>query len=480
MLKVHIISILIVSLLIPVISCEANVPEKATKNHKNILFIGVDDLRPALGCYGDLQAISPTIDQLASEGVLFNKAYCQYPVCNPSRRSLLSGLRPERFNYKEHINKVDPDHLSLPGYLKSKGYYTASIGKLYHGKGEDFKSWDYYNTVGPWQNYGDPENYKKEPKPVIEAENLPDSMYTDGKVTITAIQKMRELKDKPFFLGVGYRKPHLPFAAPLKYWNLYDRANLNVVNNTSAPEGSLHFPYHWSELFAYTPNAFVTDDDDLRNVDIDQGNLRELTHGYYACISFIDAQIKMLLDELKILGLEENTIIVLWADHGFHLGEQHIIGKHTCYETSSRVPLIICDPENPIKGIKSNIPVELIDLFPTISELCGLPSPPVYDGKSLVPILNDAKESSKEKAFTAYKPHSEGVRNFVGTSIRSQEYRFTEWRNIETNDVKGTELYRLENTGTETKNLVYDPAYKDIISEYSKILKDSIDAWIEN
>jgi iduronate 2-sulfatase len=461
-------------------NCNATEIPEIKNQQKNILFIGVDDLRPALGCYGDLQAISPAIDQLASEGILFNNAYCQYPVCNPSRRSLLSGLRPERFKFKEHLNMVSPEHISLPGYLKSKGYYTASIGKLYHGKGEDFKSWDYNNTVGPWQNYGNPENYSKMPRPVIEAEDLPDSMYTDGKVTITAIQKMRELKDQPFFLGVGYRKPHLPFAAPLKYWNLYERGNLTVVNNTSAPEESLHFPYHWSELFAYTPNAFSVNDDDLRNVAIDQGTLRELTHGYYACISFIDAQIKMLLDELKALDLDKNTIVVLWADHGFHLGEQHIIGKHTCYETSSRVPLIICDPDKPIKGITCNIPVELIDLFPTISELCGLPMPPAYDGKSLVPILNDTKVPSNEKAFTAYNPHSKAVSNFVGTSIRSHEYRFTEWRNIETNEVKGTELYRLENKETEKINLVNNPEYKDIISEYSKIVKDSIKAWQGN
>lgn len=449
----------------------------AANTKKNVLFIGVDDLRPALGCYGNKQVKSPAIDKLASEAILFSRAYCQYPVCNPSRRSLLSGLRPEKFDYKKFLNETNPEHITLPGHFKQNGYYTASIGKLYHGKGEDSKSWNFRDEVGPWQNYGNPENYNKKPMPVLEYEDLPDTAYTDGKTTQVAIEKIRENRDKPFFIGVGYRKPHLPFAAPQKYWDLYDTKKIKTPENISAPQGSAKFVYHWSEMFAYTPTAFDHQDDDLAKIPIDKNTLQELTHGYYSCVSFIDAQINLLLDELKKQGLDKNTVVVLWADHGFNLGEQHIIGKHTTFEFSCRVPLIILDPDNPNIGKTCSSLVELVDLYPTLSEICGLPVPTAYDGKSLVPLLRDNSSSTKEYAFTAYNPHSKGVNTMVGTSVRSQEFRFTEWRDIQTNEVKGEELYRLDSKENEKVNLVGNVEYQDFISKFSGIVRDSIKRW---
>ncbi len=444
---------------------------------KNVLFIGVDDLRPALGCYGNDQVKSPAIDKFASQSVVFTQAYCQYPVCNPSRRSLLSGLRPQRFEYNKLLKEVAPDHITMPGYFKRNGYYTASIGKLYHGKGEDFASWTYLDQVGPWQNYGNPENYKKKPMPTLEYEDLPDSVYSDGKVTQIAIKKIRENKGGPFFIGVGYRKPHLPFAAPKKYWDLYDLKKIRIPLDISAPEGCATYVYHWSEMFAYTPTAFDRKDDDLIKVPIDNNTLQELTHGYYACVSFIDAQINLLLSELKKQGLDKNTVVVIWADHGWNLGEQHIIGKHNLYEFSCRVPLIIFDPENPNKGKTCSSFAELVDLFPTLSELCGLPAPPEYDGKSLVPLLKDQGSSVQDYAYTSYRPFSKGVSTMLGTSLRSKEYRFTEWRDIQNNEIKGEELYRLNSRENEKVNLVNKAEYQELVSKYSGIVKDSIKSW---
>lgn len=449
---------------------------------KNVLFIGVDDLRPALGCYGNDQVKSPAIDKFASRSVTFTHAYCQYPVCNPSRRSVLSGLRPQRFEYHKLLSEVAPDHITMPGYFKRNGYYTASIGKMYHGKNEDFASWTYCDEVGPWQNYGNPENYKKKPMPTLEYENLPDTAYSDGKATQVAIRKIRENKGGPFFIGVGYRKPHLPFAAPKKYWDLYDLHKIKIPDDTSAPEGCTEYVYKWSEMFAYTPTAFAfiptnQNDDDLTKIPFDTNTLQELTQGYYACVSFIDAQINLLLTELKSQGLDKNTVVVLWSDHGWNLGEQHIIGKHTCYEFSCRVPLIILDPGNPNNGKICSSFVELIDLFPTLSELCGLPSPPEYDGVSLVPLLNQVNSSISDYAFTAYRPHSKSVKTMLGTSLRSDQFRFTEWRDLETNEIKGKELYEITNKGNEKVNLVNQAKYNDLVSRYSGIVNDSILSW---
>lgn len=444
---------------------------------KNILFIGVDDLRPALHCYGDEQAITPAFDQLAKAGALFSNAYTQYPVCNPSRRSLLSGLRPQRFDFHKKLSETAPNHLSLPGYLKKNGYYTASIGKLYHGKGEDYGAWDYLDQVGPWQNYGNPDNYDKKPMPVTEAEDRPDSDYTDGQATLTAIKKLKEVKDKPFFIGVGYRKPHLPFAAPKKYWDLYDEDNLNIIGNTSVPDDAPGIVYHWSEMNAYTPSGFEGNDDDLRNIGINIETLKTLTHGYYACVSFIDAQISKLLSELKKLELDRNTIVVIWSDHGFHLGQQHIVGKHTCYENSCRVPLIIYNPENPGEGVTCSSLVELVDLFPTLTDLCGLPPPPVYDGKSLVPLLNQPEDKIRDYAFTAYNPHAESVHDIVGVSLRDRKFRYTKWYNKNNGETAARELYKLKDNLGEKVNVSNNQKYKHKVAAYEAVVDDSIKSW---
>jgi iduronate 2-sulfatase len=471
-------SISLVCLTAGLLSCN-NTIDKSPK--KNVLLIVVDDLRPALGCYGNEQVKSPAIDKLASQSVVFKRAYTQYPVCNPSRTSFLSGLRPERHIYSEMSKQALENHVSMPGYFKQNGYYTASIGKIYHGKNEDAKSWDYLDQVGPWQNYGNPDNYEKKPMPTLEYEDLPDTTYTDGKVTRIAIKKIQENKNKPFFIAAGFRKPHLPFAAPKKYWDLYNLKDIKTPQDISAPEDCARYVYQWSEMFAYTPNAFAyaptyEEDDDLVKVPIDNNTLQELTHGYYACVSFIDAQINLLLTELKKQGLDKNTVVVIMADHGFQLGEQHIIAKHTCYEFSSNVPLIISDPDNPNVGSCSSL-VELVDVFPSLSEICGLPAPPEFDGKSLAPLLRNLDSSTKNYAFTTYHPHPKSVNMMVGTSIRSDKFRYTEWRNMNTMEIKSKELYQLNNKENEKVNIVNQSDYQDFVSKYSGIIKDSIQSW---
>jgi iduronate 2-sulfatase len=474
----------------------ANSPENLTK--PNVLFIAVDDLRPELSCFGASHMVTPNFDRLAKMGVRFSNAYCQQAVCAPSRNSLMTGLRPDAlgvYDLYTFFRKKSPNVITLPQHFKNEGYHTEAMGKIYHtghGNSDDQKSW----SLPRWNMGEVTRKIEKIQKgdtlglehdfPTVKGKKLPwhcsmapEKNMTDAIVADHAVQRLDDLKqkNKPFFLALGFIKPHLPFVAPKKYWDLYNPEEIKIPKDISAPEGCAKFVYRWSEMFAYTPAAFEYQDDDLTEVPIDQNTLHELTFGYYACVSFIDAQINLLLAELKNLGLDKNTVVVLWADHGWNLGEQHIIGKHTCYEFSSRVPLIILDPNNPNVGKTCSSLVELVDLFPTLSELCGLPVPPEYDGKSLVPLLEDVNASTKNYAFTAYRPFSRGVNMMLGTSVRSEGFRFTEWRDRQMNEVKEQELYKLNKKGNEKVNLVNQAKYNDLVSEYSGIVIDSLKSW---
>ena len=338
----------------------------------NVLFIALDDLRPELHCYGQAHIHSPNIDRLAADGVLFEHAYCQYPVCNASRVSVLTGLRPDStgvFNNAIHFRKRAPHVVTLPQHFKEHGYATRAFGKIFHGAFEkayvgrefdDPPSWNGANWYGSPQYYFSPrgievarEVYAKKFRKsgvelegwkaefvqglATEAPDVPDSMLYDGEMTDRAIQALAELKGEPFFLAVGYLKPHLPFVAPKKYWDLYDRASLALPSPValpmSAPAEAL--PVNSELRMQYT---------DMRDEHLTEEQTRELRHGYYACVSYVDAQIGRLLDALDRHGLRENTIVVLWGDHGYHLGEQSLWGKLTDFELASRVPLIVSAP----------------------------------------------------------------------------------------------------------------------------------------
>jgi arylsulfatase A-like enzyme len=463
---------LVIAVLLSICACTAIAAEKP-----NVLFIALDDLRPELGCYGQTHIHSPNIDRLAETGVLFNRAYCQYPVCNASRASLLTGLRPDSTGVSDnatHFRKQAPDIVTLPQQFKEHGYVTQAFGKLFHGAFEkayvgrtldDPRSWTDTNWYGSPQYYFSPrgievahEVYGKKFHKfgaaldgwkdefvqglATEAPEVPDNRLYDGDMTDHAIRALGELKGKPFFLAVGYIKPHLPFVAPKKYWDLYDRASLKLPRPATPPQ---HAP-----AVALQGNAELhTQYTDMRDEPLSETQTRELLHGYYACVSYVDAQIGRLLGELDRLGLRKNTIVVLWGDHGYHLGEQSIWGKLTDFELGSRVPLIVSAPGRKASGEKSNALVELVDLYPSLCELVDLPLPSHLEGSSFVPLLDAPDRPWKSAAFTQV------VRaDATGRSMRTERYRFTRWSKTKSpTTTVAVELYDYRKSPVEVENI---------------------------
>ncbi|MGD9128212.1 MAG: sulfatase [Planctomycetia bacterium] len=350
----------------------------------NVLFIAVDDLRPEMKCYGVQKMVTPNLDRLAGQGVRFDHAYCNIAVCGASRASLLKGMRPTPTRFKNAGTKAKkdaPNVPSLPMLLKRNGYHTASFGKIYHYQQDDPQAW----SEPPWRESPDrfiawwalPENRKGEKRPggrmsrgpAYEAADKPESIYPDyvtGSETIKAMRRLAK-QDKPFFLACGFYKPHLPFVAPKKYWDLYPEDKVTLPDNMYFPRDlSKVFGYNWRELRRYR--------DIPQKGPVSEETTRNLVRGYAACVSFTDAQIGRLLDELKRLGLAENTIVVLWGDHGWQVGEHGLWCKHTNFEVATRVPLLIAAP-----GVKSGRAsrqlVEYVDIYPTMCELIGLPLP---------------------------------------------------------------------------------------------------------
>lgn len=428
----------------------------------NILFIAIDDLRPTLGCYGDSFAKTPNIDQLASQGILFNRAYCQQAVCAPSRSSLMTGLRPDKiqvWDLKKHFRETLPSVVTLPQFFKNKGYVTSAVGKIYHDpkNHQDPVSWSGETLLNVTKNsighkYADAKNIVPKKKgPSIERLNVKDNAYIDGKVTDATLKVLNEVKDSAFFLAVGFRRPHLPFTAPEKYWALYDDVTFNTSKNTDRPLNAPEIAFHDSqELRGYS---------DIPTEGELSPQLRQrLWQGYYASTSYIDAQIGKLINELERLQLKDNTIIVVWSDHGYHLGEQGQWAKATNFEKAVRVPLIISVPGMKNQGSSSSSLVELVDLYPTLAHLCGFQIPEKLDGKSLKPIFKDPDAHVKDFALSQFgRPYrsifnSEGI-EVMGYSIRTDRYRYTAWYN--TKDViVAEELYDHEKDPGETINIV--------------------------
>lgn len=398
----------------------------------NVLFIAVDDLRPQLGCFGQRQMISPNIDRLAREGVLFRQAYCQVPVCGASRGSLLSGVRPTAERLLKFDTSIDhdlPDVLTLPRHFKDNGYETISLGKVYHQMNDDRDGW----AAPPWRpknpGYLNPESLAVRAKtlaglkgdsgagktlaggPPVECADVDDSQCKDGALADRAIQEMRRMKGRPFFLATGFFKPHLPFCAPKRYWDLYKRDEINLADNPFQPKGAPRSAlFHWAELRGYAgiPKAGPVSDDQAR----------ELIHGYYACVSFVDAQVGRLLDELDRLNLRDNTIVVLWGDHGWQLGEHGLWCKHTNFETSLHAPLIVSAP-GLAPGAQSPALVEFVDIYPSLCDLAGLSKPKHLEGLSFAPVLKEPDRPWKKAAFSRYAD---------GDSVKTGRYRYTEWK----------------------------------------------------
>lgn len=444
-------------------------PLGAAVEKPNVLFIAVDDLRPELGCYGADHVVSPNIDRLASMGTLFRRAYCNEPVCGASRASLMSGIRPtpERFTY--HMSRQDVDAPHVPGlaeHFKANGYRTVSRGKVYHKQDDTEEGW----SEKPWSpplshsHYAGEENAKlakeKGRGPAYEALDVSDTTYKDGQTAEKAIQDLHRFRDlgEPFFLAVGFLRPHLPFNAPKKYWDLYERNEIMDTPNHFFPiDAPKEAFYNWGEMRSYQfiPREGVVESEAQR---------RTLRHGYYAATSYADAMVGRVIDALERLGMAENTVIVLWGDHGWQLGEHTFWCKHTNFEVAVRVPLIIRDPRRETPAELSQL-VELVDLYPTLCDLAGLGLPAHLQGQSIVPLLDNPDAPGKEAVFS---------RHGNGESIRTDRYRYTAF--YEGEAIVAEMLYDLLADPAENINIANLPAMADVVRDHrERLLKHIAD-----
>ena len=466
---------------------------RANGARPNILFIAVDDLRPSIGCYGDVHAKTPNIDRLASRGVAFDNAHCQVAVCNPSRASLMTGLRPDKlgvWTLPIHFREAKPNAVTIPQWLRTFGYTAVSHGKIFHNPTPDPQSWSEPirnppRVATPYPD-GTPQRIKdvqrQLPKddwrknnlrgPSTAAPEVADDLLIDGARTNMAIEDLRRLgkSGAPFLLAMGYIRPHLAWIAPRKYWDMHDPDALPVVTNGQVtPETPPYALSNSYELTHYVDQIDFPKPWDERRVS--DANARHLMHAYYSCVSYIDAQIGRLLDALDEEGLRENTVVVLWSDHGWKLGEFNGWGKMTNYEIDTRVPLIIAGSGVSPVGHHCSDPVELLDLFPTLCELADVDVPDFVDGTSLVPNLSGASAATQDAAFSQYYRKFEG-NEFMGYAIRTKDYRFVEWRNFSTGEVTDCELYDHRTSHTESVNIAAS-ADAELVEELTtRLLKD--------
>ena len=442
----------------------------------NVLFIAVDDLRPELGCYGQSHIQSPNIDKLAETGLTFNRSYCNIPVCGASRASILSGIRPNRNRFLNYSCRQDvdvPGVVSLPMHFKNNGFYTVSLGKVYHhsndGKGSwSEKPWAPSGEWKGWQAYVLPESHRQiEPRnngngingPSFEWPDGPDHIYPDGLIAEEAVRRLRNFKttDQPFFLAVGFLKPHLPFNAPKKYWEMYDFDKIRLPDYMkkplNAPDECMH---NFGELRNYTD---VPDQGEL-----DEDFMRKLIHGYYACVSYTDAQIGKVLDELERLGLDEKTIVVLWGDHGWHLGEHGLWCKHCNFEKVLRTPLVLRAP-NKEKGIKTDALVEYVDVYPSLCELAGLSKPFHLQGRSFVPLAKNPELPWKDAVYSRW---------IRGETIITPTHTYTEWFDDKSGEMTANMLYNLEEDPDETVDVSGKGNNRDLVRNLSQKLQHHI------
>lgn len=453
----------------------------------NVLFLAVDDLRLDLGCYGDPLAITPNIDALAAQGVRFTHAYTQQAVCNPSRASVMTGRRPDTlrvWDLKTHFRQNLPDVVTLPQHFKNHGYHTEAIGKIFHDppKFRDAPSWSVPaqldDTEGVRGKYASEANLRiyqpggkpgREKAAATEAAAVSDNAYIDGRVADLAVARLRALaaQPQPFFLALGFRRPHLPFSAPQSFWDQYDPARLSTVPQPEPPRGAPTIALHDSaELRGYI---------DLPKIGpLTAAQITTLRHGYYAATSFSDSQIGRVLAALRESGASRNTLIVLWSDHGYHLGEHGLWAKTTNYEVDTRVPLIIARPGAPAAVCPAL--VELLDLFSTLADLCGLKPPAGVEGRSLRPWLENPAHPSRRAAFSQFpRPWTYRVApEVMGYAVRTATHRYVEWRRFGTREVVARELYAYRGDELfESVNLADDPAEAARVRELSALLPPS-------
>lgn len=489
----------------------------------NILFIAIDDLRPEINCFGKKKLVTPNMDRIASRGLLFNRAYCQVPICMPSRASLLSGVRPNNVDWRDHLIQLCPNgEPSLPGHLKNNGYATVSIGKIYHYNTDDEGSWtrrytdtfdDRFHAYDGYcagyqleENQSLMKNRKQrmlggvkglELPPIWECVDAPDSNYPDGIVADRAIEVLRQYRSSghPLFLAAGFYRPHLPWVTPKKYWDLYDRNDVDLADNPFFPKdgigksnlcdfvvyGDREINETYSDLGKYKDEDFPV---------LSEEKQRECVHAYWASVSFVDAQIGRILDALDALGMAEDTIVVLWGDNGWHLGEHKLWAKATPFEESTRIPLLV-SVLGVTRGEQSDRLVELVDIYPTLCELAGLDLPNHLEGTSFRPLLADPARPWKKAIFSSGGTH--------GISARTERFRFTQYKKaipkddpsldsgvftiLERPRIEGgdalhlpnsgdIELFDLEKDPRENANVAKRPEYAEAIREMEKIMKE--------
>ncbi|MFK7949807.1 MAG: sulfatase [Saprospiraceae bacterium] len=529
----HYISLIIIAI---IISCtptktvtETTVEEavevvNATK--QNVLFIAIDDLKPLLNCYGNPQIKTPNIDKLAARSTVFLNNHCQQAVCAPSRASLMTGQFPDHtkvLDLKTLIRKKQPNVLTLPQYFKNNGYQTTAFGKIYDLRSVDKKhdavSWSIpYQNVDPSEfealgslsgntadkpkggHYRNPKTVKlynqyfkegkakgEKPqkyamnniKPVTENIEVGDEAYMDGLIAKMGVEQLQSFakSTKPFFLAVGFKKPHLPFVAPKKYWDLYDANDIDMADYQEKVKGGVRMAYHNSgELGSYTNDDGEHIYNNLDKRKLSEAEQRHLIHGYYACVSYIDAQVGKLLDELEKQGLTENTTIVLWGDHGWHLGDHGLWCKHSNFEQGTRSPLLISSPN--MTGNTTTKPTGLINIFPTLCELNGLPIPEQVESKSLVPLMKNP--SAEVQKYTVHQFPRGGKKGTMGYGVRTENYRYVQWIKVESRtnidyenaEIVGEEFYDYQKDKNETKNLINDANYKTLVKEHQAMMQE--------
>ncbi|QDS98490.1 sulfatase [Adhaeretor mobilis] len=506
----------------------------------NILFIAIDDLRPELGCYGSEIAISPNLDKLAAEGLLFNRAYCQEAICSPSRASLMTGARPDTIGVIEnsvYFRDKNPDITTLSQHFIANGYEAAYCGKIFHK--DDFadleNSWsrkpafDRLDLAKPTDSFALPENRKilkrnlqlLEAKygkgigktglvqgPAYESADVPDQAYRDGYNTDLAIATMKDMaenSDKPFFLGLGFYKPHLNFIAPKRYWDMYDRDQIPLAEHRDGPVNGAEMGLH--------PSFELRVRDGIpKSGPIYSELSRTLKHAYLSCVTYVDAQVGRMLQALEEEGLRDNTIIIVWGDHGWHLGDMGIWGKATNYEIATRVPLMIWTPDMQVRGESTDALVELVDMYPTLCELADLPLPKHIEGHSFAPLLDEPERTWKKAAFSQFptpalrewaaNPLSKGMRetffgpliedveeriiaqqgnkwdrelfeqHLMGYAMRTDRYRLVVWRDYRDQKAEPVfiELFDHQTDPQETKNIAED--HPDIVNLLVKQLNE--------
>jgi iduronate 2-sulfatase len=451
-------------------------------NRPNVLLFCVDDLKPTLGCYGDKLAKTPHLDRLAARGVRFDLAYCNQAVCAPSRNNLMLGTRSTTlgiYNLGTNFRQAVPDGVTLTQYFMRHGWRVEGIGKILHtghGNHDDAESWSVPFQADKVVEYVRPENSangqltreeafftnqrlgenRSLPRGAAwEIADVPDNAYADGRIADEGIRRLRaasERPNQPLFLALGFVKPHLPFTAPKKYWDLYDRQSFKLATRHTPPDGAP--PYAGKTLLELNQYEPIPE-----RPPLSEEVQRTLIHGYYACVSFVDAQIGRVLDELDRLNHATNTIIVLWGDHGWHLGDHGMWTKHTNYEQANRIPLMIVAPGVAKPATSTTQLAETVDIFPTLVELADLPKanvPQPLDGISLAPVLRNPAVRVRDHAYHTF-PRQRAGQQVIGRAIRTERYRLVEWKQPgQPADTADLELYDYQTDPEETKNLAAD------------------------